>query len=62
MINATMKVKACKTLDLIRFGINTAASVAAGVSSTADRTWSIRVTQVEPVDHLVVADHLISGI
>ena len=32
----------CKT----RFGINTANSVAAGVSSTADRTWSIRVMQV----------------
>ena len=32
---------------LTRFGINTANSVAAGVSSTADRTWSIRVTQVD---------------
>jgi len=30
----------------LKFGINTAASVAAGVSSTADRTWSIRVTQI----------------
>ena len=36
-------------VDLImtRFGINTAPSVAAGVSSTADRTWSIRVMQVK---------------
>ena len=32
--------------NVTRFGINTANSVAAGVSSTADRTWSIRVTQV----------------